>query len=309
MSDTSDFPTYEEQLEAERIKEEERTEEHELHQEMRESGPRITSSSPASLVPATVNDIEVMGSGFVDGSEIEIDGQIQSTTFVDDTHLSAVGYTAPDISGTVTITVRNPDTEESNDFFVMVEEPQGMAVTSVTPDMPVTNVKTSFTITGSGFTGVTAVDLIRESNSTAYPCTDVIVVNDTTITCMGKVPAGGTNRYHVKVTKGTEIAQLDSAIGSISQTVTSVTPNPIVGADPQTGMTAVGTLFQQAGVNGVKLGSEKVVCTNVVVVSDTSLTFDFPGGIAPSGNVGLYLDTATGDELFPGSGSPSLVST
>ena len=308
MSDTSDFPTYEEQLEAERIKEEERTAEHELHQEMRESGPRITSSSPASLVPATVNDIEVMGSGFVDGSEIEIDGQVQSTTFVDDTHLSAVGYTAPDVVGTVIITVRNPDTEESNDFFVMVEEPKAMAVTSVTPDMVITYLPTDFTITGSGFIGVTAVDLIRVSNSTAYPCTDVVVVNDTTITCTGMAPAGGTNRYHVKVTKGIEVAQLDSAIGATSVTVTSVTPNPIVGADPQTGMSAVGTLFQQAGVTGVKLGSEKVVCTNVVVASDTSLTFDFPGGIIAYNNVPLYLD-ASGVEMFPGSGAPPLVST
>ena len=116
MSDTSDFPTYEEQLEAERIREEERLAEHELHLEKREGGPSITSSSPASFVIGTVNNIEVMGSGFVDGSEVELDGSAQSTTFVDETHLSAVGYTAPATPGTVTITVRNPDDSESNDL-------------------------------------------------------------------------------------------------------------------------------------------------------------------------------------------------
>jgi IPT/TIG domain len=116
MSDTSDFPTYEEQLEAERIREEERLAEHELHLAMREGGPRITSSSPESFVIGTVNNIEVMGSGFVDGSEIELDGSAQSTTFVDSNHLSAVGYTAPATPGTVTITVRNPDDSESNDW-------------------------------------------------------------------------------------------------------------------------------------------------------------------------------------------------
>ena len=186
MSDTSDFPTYEEQLEAERIKEEERTEEHELHQEMRESGPRITSSSPASLVPATVNDIEVMGSGFVDGSEIEIDGQIQSTTFVDDTHLSAVGYTAPDIPGTVTITVRNPDTEESNDFFVMVEEPQGAGDPSVTACTPSDVVSPtsgkSLTLTGTSLARVTIVQLY-DVNDGSFGVLNMVVVSDTEITC------------------------------------------------------------------------------------------------------------------------------
>ena len=153
MSDTSDFPTYEEQLEAERIREEERLAEHELHLAMREGGPRITSSLPASLVTETVSNLVVIGGGFVDGSEIEIDGQAQSTIFVDSNRLSAVGYTVPDIVGTVTITVRNPDSEESNDFSVMVKAPPpNPVITALTPNsVPIASGLTTVRITGTDF--------------------------------------------------------------------------------------------------------------------------------------------------------------
>jgi IPT/TIG domain len=81
-----------------------------------QQGPQITNSLPVSFTVSTIADINIFGTGFVDGSVIEVDGVARPTIFVRETQVYTAGYMPPDAPGTVIITVRNPDTSESNDW-------------------------------------------------------------------------------------------------------------------------------------------------------------------------------------------------
>ena len=81
--------------------------------------PHINSLTPNSIpqgvAPVVVS---VQGSKFVSGSEAEVDGVAQATTFVTAAHLT-FPFT-PDTVGEFVVTVRNPNDEESNDVVMTV---------------------------------------------------------------------------------------------------------------------------------------------------------------------------------------------
>ena len=121
------------------------------------------------------------------------------------------------------------------------------------------------TITGTGFTGATAVDF----GTTA--ATNVTVVNDTTITADS--PAG-TGVVDVTVTTPVGTSATSSAdefiyIALAAPTVTGVSPNsgPAAGG---TLVTIAGTGF--SGVTAVDFGT--TAAANVTVVNDTTIAAD-----------------------------------
>jgi IPT/TIG domain len=282
--------------------------------------PILTASGVSPSSAATDDTVTITGTGFIDPMVVYLfsattsnEYDPDSVTVVDDSTITFPmpgGIDPADVGGPpmrVGLIRQTDEARAQMDGALSAAAP--FAVTLVSPDMLISTVPMPITITGSGFTGATAVDLIRVSNQAVSACTNVVVVNDSTITATATAPAGGTNRYDCRVTKGSDTATLPSACGANSPTITLVTPNPIVGADATPGMSLVGTLFQQMGTIGVSLASDvKVACTNVVVVSDTSITFDFPGGIAASGNVAIRLNIPGGVEVFPGA-NPPLVAT
>jgi hypothetical protein len=89
------------------------------------SGPQITSLTPDTAATGQQVTVTVAGSGFDDTSTVEIDGEAQTTTFVDAAALT-VTYRSTMPSGMVTFTVRNGDDQESNDmpFNVTAAEPE-----------------------------------------------------------------------------------------------------------------------------------------------------------------------------------------
>src|SRR6185437_6815516 len=146
---------------------------------------------------------------------------------------------------------------------------------------------TAVTVTGSGFTGATAVDFGN------IPATNVAVVSGTQITAT--TPAQGTGTVAVTAPGGTSPAvpadQFTYALGPI---VSKITPRagPVAGG---TVVTITGTGF--SGVTAVKFGS--LAATSFTPVSSTQITATAPAH-AP-GAVDITVTT-------PGGASPAAAS-
>lgn len=168
---------------------------------------------------------------------------------------------------------------------------------------------TSVTITGSGFTGATAVSFGGTAASA------FTVVNDTSISAT--TPAKTAGSAAVVVTSGSASNSDVNFTFAPIPTISSVTPSsgPTGGS---TTITIVGTGFFGGGsvsaVSGVTVGG--VSATSVSVASDTSLTAVTPSGTAGAQNVVVttpggpsaassftYLATPTISALSPASGS------
>ena len=91
-----------------------------------------------SLVPSTVSaaagatTITVNGTNFEAGSEVEINGAPQVTTYVSPTALT-ISYD-PTVAATVMFTVRNPNEEESNSVAFVVGAITAREVSAMTVD-------------------------------------------------------------------------------------------------------------------------------------------------------------------------------
>jgi len=142
------------------------------------------------------------------------------------------------------------------------------SVTGLSPNLGPVAGGTMVTISGTGFTGVTAVDF------GSSPATNVTVVNATSITADS--PPGSIGPVDVTVaaaggTSATSLADLFTyaavpAVSSLSQA-----SGPAAGG---TLLTITGSGF--VGATAVDFGA--VPATNLTVVNDTSLTVDTPAG-------------------------------
>ena len=139
------------------------------------------------------------------------------------------------------------------------------------------------TITGTSFTGATAVDF----GTTA--ATNVTVVNDTTITADS--PAGtGTVQVTVVTPAGTS-PETSAALFSFNDVTTAPT---VTGLSPTSGPEAGGTLVTITGTSftgatAVDFGA--TAATNLTVVNDTTITADSPAG---TGTVDVTVTNSVG---------------
>ena len=156
------------------------------------------------------------------------------------------------------------------------------AVTSLSPTSGSTAGGTLVTITGTNFTGATAVDF------GTTPATSLTVVNGTTLTADS--PAGtGTVDVTVMTPAGT------SATSSADQyTYTAAVAPTVTSLSPTSGSTAGGTLVTVTGTSftgatAVDFGTTPA--TNLIVINDTTLTADSPSG---TGTVNVTVTTPLG---------------
>ena len=150
----------------------------------------VVSSLSASTGPATGGTtLTVLGSGFTPASAVKF-GQTaaQSVTFLS---AQALTVTSPPGGGQVDVTVQNGGTSSatsSADQFFYGSPP---AVTGLSPTSGPTAGGTTVTITGTGFTGATAVSF------GGIPATSFTVVSDTQI--QATAPAGQAGTVDVEV--------------------------------------------------------------------------------------------------------------
>ena len=246
------------------------------------SPPTVTSVSPNSGVTTANQNVTIAGTNFTGATAVMFGTQLTLFTVNSATSITA---SAPSGSvGTVDITVTTPagvSATSSADRYTFTAPPP--TVTNVSPGSGPTAGGTSVTITGTSFTGATAIKF----GTTA--ATTFTVNNDSQITVIS--PAGSAGGVNITVTTpgGTSTTNGGDLFSYLTAppAVTSVSPNfgPTTGS---TSVTITGTNF--TGATAIKFGTANAV--EASVTSPTTIIGFSPPGVA--GTVDVTVTTTLG---------------
>ena len=226
--------------------------------------PTVTSVSPNSGTTTGGTAVTITGTNFAAGATVTF-GTTAATNVavVSGTTITATTPAGSAGAVTVTVTVSGQSGSLTNGFTYIAFP----TVTSVSPSSGPVAGGTAVTITGTNFAAGAAVTFGTTS------ATNVVVVNNTTITAT--TPAGSAGTATVTVTNsGGQNGSLASAFTYLNPpTVTSITPN--------NGSTGGGTAVTITGTNfaaGATVTFGTTSATNVVVVNSTTITATTPAG-------------------------------
>jgi hypothetical protein len=159
-------------------------------------GPVITSISPSSGPTAGGTSVTITGTGFTGASQVAFGSNGALFTVISDTQINGTSPTSAS-PGTVDVSVRTPagtSAVTASDRFTYVGS--GPAITGVNPQSGPTTGGTVVVITGSGFTGATAVTFGGAS-------ANFTVNGDTQITATAPPHGSGTVDITVSAPSGT----------------------------------------------------------------------------------------------------------
>ena len=157
--------------------------------------PAITSLSPTSGPAAGGTSVVITGTGFTGATAVTFGGTAAGYVVDSDTQITA---TSPAGAGTVDVRVTTPNGTSANtavDDYTY--DPPPPAIASLSPTTGSTAGGTSVVITGTDFTGATAVDF------GAVAATGYVVDSDTQITATSPAQALGTVDVRVTTPSGT----------------------------------------------------------------------------------------------------------
>jgi hypothetical protein len=206
---------------------------------------------------------------------------------------TAVTVTAPAGTGTVNVTAISPNgtsTVSAADEFTYIPPP---TVTKVTPVSGPTKGGTTVTITGTDFTGATAVDFGSAS------ATAVRVVAPTVIAATSP-PGTGTVNVTVTTPSGTSaVSAADDFTYAPAPTVTRLTPasGPAKGGNTVTitgtGFTGATTVdFGSTAATGVTVtNAKKITATAPPGTGTVNVTVTAPGGTSATSSANAYTYT------------------
>ena len=249
--------------------------------------PTVTNVSPNNGPAAGTNTVTVTGTGFVSGST-SVDFGSNAGTSVDVTSSTSLTVVVPAGTGTVSVTVTTTGGGSSAPLADAYTYNAPPTVTNVSPNNGPAAGTNTVTVSGTGFTGATAVDF-----GTANPGTSIDVTSSTSLTVIA--PSGtGTVDVTVTTPNGTSAlnAPSDQYTYNAPPTVTNVSPNNGPAAGTNT-VTVTGTGFV-SGSTSVDFGSN--AGTSVDVTSSTSLTVVVPAG---TGTVSVTVTTTGGGSSAP----------
>jgi hypothetical protein len=252
------------------------------------SEPPVTGVNPNDGPQDGGNTVTVTGTGFTGATAVDF-GPNPGTS-IDVLSDTSITVNAPAGTGTVDVTVITPSgtsaTNPPGDQYTYSTPPP---VTEVSPNDGPQDGGNTVTVTGSGFTGATAVDFGPN------PGTSIDVLSDTSITVTA--PAGaGTVDVTVTTPSGTSATNPPGDQYTYASILppTGVTPNN----GPQAGgntVTVTGTGFV-SGQTTVDFGSN--AGTDVAVFTSTTLTVVVPQASAP-GVVSVTVTTTGGGTSPP----------
>jgi len=247
--------------------------------------PTVTGVSPSSGPSTGGTSVTVTGTNFAGAGAVDFGPGHPATTFNVNSATSITATAPPGTPGTVDLTVTNgggTSATNANDHFVYTPPPPPTA-TGLSPSTGPSAGGTSVTITGTNFTGVSAVDF-----GPGNPATTFTVNSATSITATSPIGAGTVVDVTVTAAGGT------SATSTADQyTFTGPPPPTVTGVSPSTGyngtsVTITGTNF--TGVTAVDFGSSNPA-TTYALNSPTSITVTVPGG---TGTVDVTVTTGGG---------------
>jgi hypothetical protein len=233
--------------------------------------PTLTSLSPTSGPASGLNNVTLTGTGFV-GIVTAVRFGTTSTTFTIDSS-SQITAIAPPGSGTVQVTVSTGAGTSNGLPYTYAAVP---TLTSISPTQGPTTGGTTVTLTGTNFTGVTAVRF------GATPATGFTVNSATQITATAPP---GTGTVQVTVTNGAGTSNGASFTYVVVPALSAVNPNQ----GPASGLNSVtltGTGF--AAVTAVRFGSTAATFT---IDSSSQITAIAPPG---TGTVQVTVTTTAG---------------
>ena len=242
------------------------------------SAPTVTGISPNTGPPSGGTSVTITGTNFSGATAVRF-GNTAAASFTVNS-ATQITATSPAGIGTVDVTVTTPggtSATNSADQFTYTSAP---TVTGISPNTGPPSGSTSVTITGTNFSGATAV---RFGNTAAASFT---VNSATQITATS--PAGiGTVDVTVTTPGGTSATNsADQFTYTSAPTVTGISPN----TGPPSGGTSVtitGTNF--SGATAVKFGN--TAAASFTVNSATQITATSPAGI---GTVDVTVTTPGG---------------
>jgi len=247
------------------------------------SPPVVTGISPNTGSDAGGNTVTISGSGFSAGSTVSF-GTVPGAdpTVVNSTMLTVIA--PPGTDGTVNVTVTNPagtSATSSADRYTYLSPP---VVTAVSPARGSESGGTIVTITGSGFTGTTAVDF------GTVPASNVIVASDTSLTAVVP-PTASAGSVDVTVTN-----PLGTSGTSPADQYSYVAAPAVTGVSPASGPLAGGTVvtITGAGFTGATTVHVGTAVADFTVVNDTTITLTTPGDGSSTGAVDVTVTTAGG---------------
>jgi len=235
-----------------------------------QAAPTVTSISPSSGPLAGGQAVTITGTDFTGATAVTIGGTAATAvTVVNATTITAT--TPAGSAGTASVLVTTPSgTYSAGALYTHQAAP---TVTSISPSSGPLAGGQSVTITGTGFTGATAVTI----GGTA--ATAVIVTGSTSLTAIAPAGSAGTASVLVTTPGGTNSANT-LYTHQAAPTVTSISPSsgPLTGGQS---VTITGTDF--TGATSVTIGG--TAATVVIVVSSTSITATTPAGSAGTASV------------------------
>jgi DNA/RNA endonuclease G (NUC1) len=237
------------------------------------TAPSITSFSPTSGPVGT--NVVITGSAFTGATAVKFNGTAATSFTVNsDTQITATVPTGA-TTGPISVTTANGTGTSSTNFTVTAPAP---SITSFSPTSG--PVGTNVVITGSAFTGATAVKF----NGTA--ATSFTVNSDTQITAT--VPTGATTGpISVTTSAGT-------GTSSTSFTVTAPPAPSITSFSPTSGPVGTNVVITGSaftGATAVKFNG--TAATSFTVNSDTQITATVPTG-ATTGPISVTTSAGTG---------------
>jgi hypothetical protein len=255
---------------------------------------------PASGPTAGGTTVTLNGTGLFGVTAVEFGDAIAPTVTVDsDTSITAV--TPAQAAGPVQVTALNPSSGTSNvETFTFVAPPV-VATGGIGPDEGSTEGGTTVAVTGTGFTGDTAVDF------DATPGTNLVVNSDTQITVTSPAQTAGPTQVTVVTPSGTSNGETFTFVAPASAATLSPSSGPIGGG---TRVTISGT--DLAGATSVDFGpgpatvisdtgTQVVATTPPGVAGTVAVTVTTPGGTSSPGQF-TYTTPPSAQTVDPSSG-------
>ncbi|WP_308492505.1 IPT/TIG domain-containing protein [Microbacterium terrisoli] len=228
--------------------------------------PVISSLTPTSGPTAGGTTVTITGTGFTGATAVDFGGAAATFTVVNDTQVTAT--TPAHAAGPVDVTVTTPGGTSGPGTFTFVAPPAAPVISSLTPTSGPTAGGTVVTITGTGFTGATAVAFGTDAAAT------FTVVSDTQVTATTPAHAAGPVDVTVTAPGGT------SGPGTFTFVAPPAAPI-IADLSPDQGPTAGGTTVTVTGTGftgATGVTFDGAPGTSFTVDSDTQITVTTPAG-------------------------------
>ncbi|MCX4820442.1 IPT/TIG domain-containing protein [Streptomyces sp. NBC_01142] len=241
------------------------------------AGPTLTAISPSQGPASGGTTVTLTGTGFTGATAVTF-GSTPATSYTVNS-ANQITAVAPAGTGAVPVTVTTPNGTTGSVFFFYVGAP---SLTSVSPSQGPTSGGTTVTLTGTGFTGATAVTF----GST--PATSYTVNSANQITAVA--PAGtGTVALKVTTPGGTSNSVFYIYLAAPVLTALSPVQGP---TGPGAGVTLTGSGLTTT--TSVLFGTTPAAFT---VLSDTTVVASAPAGAAGPVLVKVTTDAGTSNSL------------